>query len=429
MARYAGQTLTEQMIAESTPPARLGDAACPGLILTNGKGRKTWTLRTSVTANGKTTSINAKLGYYPAMSIPAARAAAELARAQILAGDRDVAKEREAKRRQQVANVTGPMTVEKLWERYLRNKLEINRKDKGTVANRIVTKDYDAIKTKRIEDVTPDDVIKIMNTMINRGAATMAAQWRDNLSWAFKDAYESRVISRDLDDPFEPAHRRSKKLKPKVRNEKFREEHWRKWFEWLPDSGLTAQMQQALMLQAASGARIGEILGMNRKQIKFQKDGSATWQGKFKDQARLIYFPKPAAELLRQRMLEQPGQWLFPGRQHAGDKPLSSMAMVTAINSVRHNCPLKLDEEGAERDWSSHTVRRSVRAGLTFERITDADTAERVLGHVITGVRGHYDDPSNHLPAIGEAMENWATLLVKWGAKYPRALKAGEKFA
>lgn len=146
MARYAGQTLTEQMIAESTPPARLGDAACPGLILTNGKGRKTWTLRTSVTANGNTTSINAKLGYYPAMSIPAARAAAELARAQILAGDRDVAKEREAKRRQQVANVTGPMTVEKLWERYLRNKLEINRKDKGTVANRIVTKDYDAIK-------------------------------------------------------------------------------------------------------------------------------------------------------------------------------------------------------------------------------------------------------------------------------------------
>jgi hypothetical protein len=58
-----------------------------------------------------------------------------------------------------------------------------------------------------------------------------------------------------------------------------------------------------------------------------------------------------------------------------------------------------------------------VRAGLTLNTICDSDTAERVLGHAIAGVRGHYDDAANHMPAVRSALDQWGALLEACAAR------------
>lgn len=412
--------LTEVALRSAAPGARLQDAACAGLLFVNGKARKSWTLRWSHTVAGLTRNYSIVLGYWPAMSLQAARAAADLRRAEISMG-RDPAGEREQRRQAKTAarKAKSP-TLAEVWSKFMEERLTVSRKDRGAVADRQVRKDCQALLALRAEQVTVDLVTRNLKPVIER-APSMAASIKAHLGWAWEHAQETDFIAAGVKNPFKVAYKRVKALQQKVRTEKFRAEHWRQFFAWLPESGLSRQMQAVLMLQAATGARAGEILQLQPAGIVHHADGSATWQGRFKTESpRVLYFAPAAARLLLELSNERAGrQWLFPKRAHAGDAPMETMALVTAINSVRNTCPIKLDAEGQGRNWSSHTLRRSVRAGLTYERICDADTAERVLGHEIAGVRASYDDATNHLPAIKAALDTWVDLLVRWGASLP----------
>lgn len=415
--------LTEVAIRSAAPGVRLQDAACPGLLFVNGKARKSWTLRWSHSLAGLTKNYSVILGYWPAMSLQAARAAAALRRAEIAMGH-DPAAEREQRRQARTpTRKTQVPTLAQVWQKFMEERLSVSRKDGGTVADRQVRKDCQVILAMRIDQLSVDIVTRTLKPVIER-APSMAASIKAHLGWAWEHAQETDFIGTAMKNPFKVAFKRVRVLQQKVRTEKFRADHWRQFFAWLPDSGLTRQMQAVLLLQAATGARAGEILQLQRDGIVHHSDGSATWQGQFKTQTlRVLYFAPPAARLLLELANERTGRWLFPKRQHAGDAPMQTMAVVTAINSVRNTCPVNLAVEGQGRDWSSHTLRRSVRSGLTFERVCDADTAERVLGHEIAGVRASYDDASNHLPAIKAALDHWVDLLLHWGARFT----AGDK--
>lgn len=413
--------LTEEILRGAAPGARLQDGACPGLLFVNGKGRKAWSLRWSHTIGGLTKNFSTVLGYWPQMSLQAARAAAGLRRAEIAMG-RDPAAEREDRRQARtVARKPKSPTLGQVWEKFMDERLVISRKDQGAVAERQVKKDCTTLLAMPVDQITVDVVTRHLRPVIDR-APSMAASIKAHLGWAWEHAQETDLVANALKNPFKVAYKRVKVLQQKTRSEKFRAEHWRQFFAWLPESGLTKQMRAVLLLQAATGARAGEILQLQRSGIVFHNDGGATWQGKFKtDNTRLLYFAPAAARLLLEQSNHRTGKWLFPKRQHAGDAPMETMALVTAINSVRHTCPINLAAEGQGRDWSSHTLRRSVRSGLTFERICDADTAERVLGHEISGVRASYDDVTNHLPAIRAALDEWVQRLIGWGAPFPPA--------
>jgi integrase len=58
--------------------------------------------------------------------------------------------------------------------------------------------------------------------------------------------------------------------------------------------------------------------------------------------------------------------------------------------------------------WTVHDVRRTVRTKLS--RLTDPDTAERVLGHVLPGERKTYDC-HDYLPEKRAALDRWAAAL------------------
>jgi integrase len=69
----------------------------------------------------------------------------------------------------------------------------------------------------------------------------------------------------------------------------------------------------------------------------------------------------------------------------------------------------RLDEASGIRDWRIHDLRRTMRTGLAGLGV-DADIAERVIGHVIRGVRGVYDRHA-YLNEKRAALERWATHL------------------
>jgi integrase len=68
-----------------------------------------------------------------------------------------------------------------------------------------------------------------------------------------------------------------------------------------------------------------------------------------------------------------------------------------------------LDRWAEVRGWRLHDARRTVRTGLAALRV-DPDMAERVLGHVIGGVRGVYDRHA-YLDEKRDALERWAARL------------------
>ena len=84
-----------------------------------------------------------------------------------------------------------------------------------------------------------------------------------------------------------------------------------------------------------------------------------------------------------------------------GRKPINSATYVKALVTEALAEPLP--------DWRLHDIRRSLRTNLSKIGIP-TDHAERVIGHVIGGVRGVHDRYS-YLPEKRHALEAWASRL------------------
>jgi integrase len=69
----------------------------------------------------------------------------------------------------------------------------------------------------------------------------------------------------------------------------------------------------------------------------------------------------------------------------------------------------RLDDLSGITTWRIHDLRRTVRTGLAGLRV-DPDVAERVIGHVIGGVRGVYDRHA-YIDEKRDALERWAVHL------------------
>jgi integrase len=108
--------------------------------------------------------------------------------------------------------------------------------------------------------------------------------------------------------------------------------------------------------------------------------------------------------------------------EHAVPLPASAVELIGAVPRV---CPryvfstrpgtrfsgfskskARLDELSGVQGWRIHDLRRTVRTGLAGLRI-EPDVAERVIGHVIGGVRGVYDRHA-YIDEKREALERWA---------------------
>ena len=92
-----------------------------------------------------------------------------------------------------------------------------------------------------------------------------------------------------------------------------------------------------------------------------------------------------------------------------GDHPFSGFSKAKAALDTEIAEPRKRDGRSAMPHWVLHDLRRTARSLLSRARVP-SDHAERVLGHVIPGVRGVYDR-HEYAAEKREALERLAALL------------------
>jgi integrase len=123
--------------------------------------------------------------------------------------------------------------------------------------------------------------------------------------------------------------------------------------------------------------------------------------------------------------------WVIPGEryktrvEHAVPLPASAVELISSMPrlcdrfvfstepgthfSGFSKSKARLDKLSGVTGWRIHDLRRTMRTNLAGLRV-DPDTAERVLGHVIGGVRGVYDRYA-YLDEKRDALDRWAARL------------------
>jgi integrase len=128
-----------------------------------------------------------------------------------------------------------------------------------------------------------------------------------------------------------------------------------------------------------TGARRNEAGGLNRAELH---DNGATWivpwqRYKTGEKTRVDMLI-PLSKAAQAIVAAQPqGEFVF---SPSGRRPISNFSK--AKRDFDAACPLA-------EPWTIHDLRRTTRTLLA--RVTDADTAERCLGHALLGQRGTYD--------------------------------------
>jgi integrase len=339
MPKLSAVTITDELLRTMMRGDVLTDSASRGLTAWRGANDVAWTLRWK-DADGQHAAVN---GRWPAVSVDAARGIAALERHRVADGNRPDAVVRSEARKSVVKAAAVP-TVGEVWTGYLTGKLATSRKDKGRALNLIIERDIGKLRDVRADKVTPAAAKAILDKILARGARSMAAQFRDAMGAAWRHAHQMRTLGREIDDPFAGLMRQGSKdllaLVPKA--ERFRVADWKAWLRWLPESGISPTMQRLFILQALTGARVGEIISARIQQIEANEDGSAWLRTHFKRAPRNIHLSNAAMRVVAHQREQWPSRdWLFPSERSATGHILA-MAAVTAILRVRERCPIKL---------------------------------------------------------------------------------------
>lgn len=181
--RFTDQFLRQ--IRPQTARVEVRDEVVPGLVfIVQPSAAKSWAVR--YRANGKKHKLT--LGKYPKVGLAAARDLAREA-TKAVAGGRDPAGEKREARRRSVAGLDDRDLFQKVYETY--KKRHIERELKQSTADEI-TRLFDKeilpkFKKRRLAEITKADVISLLDSLVDRGAPTMAnrvlAVLRHFLNW------------------------------------------------------------------------------------------------------------------------------------------------------------------------------------------------------------------------------------------------------
>jgi integrase len=421
MPRRSDVVLTVDVLHAMPRNEKLRDAEVPGLNVWRGVTDWTWSYRWKDPATGA--QPQTKLGTYPAIPIDAARALARLERDRVSRGETPDAKIKAQRREQVEAAKASPVpTVGAVWEDYRTRMLAASRKDGGRALDLLVKRDLGELAKVRADRATPEQAHALLQRILDRGARSMAQQYREAMGAAWRFAHQQRRIDRNVVCPFDGLMKDGgrDRLAPVPKGERFRRDDWKAWLAWLPGSGISTTMQRAFLLQALTGARVGEILSARFDQIDVDDAGRHWLRMFFKRAPRNICLSAAAMRVVEQQREANPGAaYLFPSDRSASGH-INPLNAVTCVLSTRETCPVKLRDPRTNQTvpWTSHTLRRSVKAGLTAELKVSHELSEIVLGHSIgSGTVAAYAHESDYEAEVAIAMEKWAKLIATWSPR------------
>jgi integrase len=163
---------------------------------------------------------------------------------------------------------------------------------------------------------------------------------------------------------------------------------------WRASDAVGEPFSTIVRLLITTGQRRGEVAGMEWRELDLASGG--IWvipANRYKtDVEHVVPLPNIAVALLS-GIPKTDARFVFstkPGSRFSGFS--KSMARLRDLSGIA--------------DWRLHDIRRTVRTGMARLRI-DPDVAERVVGHVIGGVRGVYDRHA-YLEEKQDALDRWA---------------------
>jgi len=327
------------------------------------------------------------LGSYADLSIAEARRQAKEFRARVALGY-DVAaekQERKAEALEKIEAKKNAYTVGQLADEYFTKNILGHWKHPNIVRARIEKDIKPNIGKIPVEDVKPMDISRMLETIVERGAPTIA---NDVLRWTkrmFDYAIKRHIIQFNPASAFDLSDAGGKE---DPRDRTLSREELVTLFEAMRKTkGFSSINELAIKLLLMLAVRKSELV--TAKVSAFDLD-NATWKlttADTKTKAEIIIpLPKQAVECLRDLVrLADGNEYLLPARQYQ-DRRLPYIhenTLNVALSKVKANMP------GVE-PFTIHDFRRTARTHLAALGV-ESHIAERCLNHKIKGVERIYN--------------------------------------
>lgn len=326
------------------------------------------------------------LGSYADLSLAEARRQAKELRARVALGY-DVAgekQERKAEALEKIEAAKNAYTVGQLADEYFTKTILGRWKHPNIVRSRIEKDIKPNIGKIPVEAVKPMDISNMLETIVERGAPTIA---NDVLRWTkrmFDYAIKRHVIQFNPASAFDLSDAGGKE---EPRDRALSREELVILFEAMRKTkGFASLNEYAFKLLLMLCVRKGELVTARVDQFDLDK---ATWRlttSDTKTKAEIIIpLPKQAVELLRDIIRLSDGEYLFPARKYQEQRLpyIHENTLNVALSKVKKNMA------GVD-PFTIHDFRRTARTHLAALGI-ESHIAERCLNHKIKGVEGIYN--------------------------------------
>ena len=383
-----------------------GRADGDGLYLRFREGDTGATWRFRYRFNGKQRVMN--LGSYAVLSLANARKAAKDLSARVAMGY-DVAGEKQERKRDAVAKIEedkNALTVAQLADEYFERMILGRWKYPNIVRSRIENDIKPQIGKMKAEDVKPRDIDTMIQTVVKRGAPTIA---NDVLRWAkriFDFGIKRHVVEHNPASAFDLADAGGKE---DARDRWLTREEIIKLFQAMRDKAGTFTIGNlyAVRLLLLLAVRKEELIAAQWREFDLD---AAMWhlpEERTKTSAAIdIPLPATAVETLRElQRLACSSAYVFPAR-----KMQSRMVPHIDLNTLnaalaKHIKPILKDVP----NFTIHDFRRTARTHLAALGI-EPHIAERCLNHKLKGIEGIYNR-HDYYDERRKALDEWSRLL------------------
>lgn len=353
---------------------------------------------------GKARVMN--LGSYGDLSLADARKRAKELRARVALGH-DVAAEKQERKAEAAAKReadANAVTVAKLADDYFERMILGRWKHPNIVRSRIEKDIKPNIGRLKVEDVKPSHIDAMLQTIVKRGAPTIA---NDVLRWTrrlFDFAVKRHMVQHNPAAAFDLSDAGGKE---EARERALSREELVRLFEAMRTApGFSHENLLAVKLLLLLAVRKQELTGARWEEFDLDK---AVWSlpaERTKTEAAIdIPLPAPAVEALRDlHRLACGSDWVFPARK-AQQRMLPHIhenTLNVALSKVKRVMP-------DVPPFCIHDFRRTARTHLAALGV-DPFTAERCLNHKIKGVEGIYNR-HDYFDERRKALDLWARFL------------------
>jgi len=357
------------------------DAVVPGLALrTTAHGSKSWVLVTRFAGRVRFVTV----GKAPGLALPKAR---ELARE----GLERVANGEDPQVARRTISAVDPLTIEPVAALFIEKWAKPRNRTWAETERQLTKYVFPHWKGRRLDTITRADVIALADAIGETNGPIMANRVQATISKLFGWALKRDLIAAH------PAVGLEKHAPERKRDRVLTVAELRAlWKAW---EAMAYPWGVALKVLLLTAARRGEVEGMTWDELDLEAGLWTIPAERVKVKLPMVIpLAPPAVALLSQVPRFDGCPFVFSTR---GKRPAQDWSGAVT----------RTTEAAGVTGWRVHDLRRTARTNLSALGVS-SDIAERVLGHVLPGVRAVYDR-HDYLNEKRDALERWGAHLTK----------------